>query len=85
MEINSEVLHKIAWEHYDFDIILDKLEDGFKKINLNKNDDLYDAYSNLLKDFAFLQEETRKHLEVEIQLTEEFIEIMKEKGITIEI
>ncbi len=85
IEMDSKILYKIAWEHYDFDLILDKLEEGFKRINLDKNDDLYDAYINLLNDFAFLQEETKRHLEVEVQLTKEFTEIMKEKGINIEL
>jgi hypothetical protein len=85
LEIDDKVLHKIAWEHYEFDIILDKLEEGFKKINLGKEHELYEVYSNLLNDFTYLQDETRKHLEVEVQLTNEFIQIMKEKWISIEL
>jgi hypothetical protein len=56
---------------------LDQLEEKFKRINLKKDDPLYDSYMNLLNDFSYLQSETRKHLDVEIQLTKEFLDIMK--------
>jgi len=85
LEVDSKVLHKIAWEHYEFDIILDKLEEKFKIINLSKKDPLYEYYIDLLNDFSYLQSETKKHLEVEVQLTKEFLDIMKKHWVKIEI